>query len=105
MLSDNPVEHGVLGVARAIHGLEDRHAEEYRARRALPMPKDGYAGSGRAPDGAEHPGVDAHCGCLGSSRISVRAPSARGAWRWRPARSPSDSRAGGGPGLRREWSG
>ena len=47
MLLNDAIEHGVLCVARAIHLLGGRHAQQYR--RGLPMPKDGYAGSIRAP--------------------------------------------------------
>jgi hypothetical protein len=36
MLREDPVEDGVLGVARTIHRLGWRHAQGYRARRALP---------------------------------------------------------------------
>jgi hypothetical protein len=55
MLLNDTVKHGVLGVAWAIHRLGGRHAQQYRARGALPMPKDGYAGSGRTRDGAASP--------------------------------------------------
>jgi hypothetical protein len=49
MLADDTVEHAVLGVSRAISQLGSRHAEEYRARRNLPMPKHGYGGSWLRP--------------------------------------------------------
>ena len=47
MLGDDLVEHGVLGVSRAIHRRDTSHPSEWRARAALPMPRDGYADSGR----------------------------------------------------------
>ena len=43
MLADDLMEHGVLGVSRAIHGLGTRHSSGYRASSGTPMPTDGYA--------------------------------------------------------------
>jgi len=39
------MEHGVLGVSRAIHGLGTRHPSGYRASSGAPMPRDGYTRS------------------------------------------------------------
>ena len=52
MLADNLMEHGVLGVSRAIHGLWTHHPSRYRAASGVPMPRDGYT-SPRAPDASE----------------------------------------------------
>jgi len=49
VLANHLMGHGVLGVARAIHGLCTCHPSGYRARQGAPMPTDGYAWS-RAPD-------------------------------------------------------
>jgi len=43
MLADDPMEHGVFGVTRSIHGLGTRHSPRYRACEDAPMPTDGYA--------------------------------------------------------------
>ena len=43
MLADDPMEHGVFGVTRSIHGLGTRHSPGYRACEDAPMPTDGYA--------------------------------------------------------------
>ncbi len=45
MLADDLMEHGVLGVSRAIRGLCTRHPSGYRASRDPPMPTDRYARS------------------------------------------------------------
>ena len=46
VLADDLMEHGVLGVARPIHGLDTCHSPGYRVRGAAQMPTDGYALSG-----------------------------------------------------------
>jgi hypothetical protein len=43
VLANDLMEHGVLGVTRAIHGLNTRHSSGYRAHKGAPMPTDGYA--------------------------------------------------------------
>ena len=40
MLADDLMEHGVLGVSRAIHGLGARHPPPYRGLSGAPMPTD-----------------------------------------------------------------
>ena len=42
MLGDDLMEHGVLGVSRAIHGLGTRHPSGYRASSGSPMARVGY---------------------------------------------------------------
>ena len=54
MLPDHLMQHGVLGVSRTIQGHHASHAPAYRVRRALPMPKDGYAGSASRRDDGPH---------------------------------------------------
>ena len=48
MLADDLMEHGVLGVSRAIHGLCTGHSPGCRASSGAPMPTEGSARS-RAP--------------------------------------------------------
>jgi hypothetical protein len=43
VLANDLMEHGVLGVTRAIHGPNTRHSSGYRAHKGAPMPTDGYA--------------------------------------------------------------
>jgi len=45
VLGDDLMEHGVVGVSRAIHGLGTRHPCGYRASSDPPMARDGYARS------------------------------------------------------------
>jgi hypothetical protein len=42
VLGDDLMEHGVLGISRAIHRLGTRHPSGYRAASGAPMPRDGY---------------------------------------------------------------
>jgi len=74
MVPDDTIEHAVLGVARRIHRLGGKHAQQYRARCALPMPKVGYAGSGGASEGAPNRGADDSGGGSRPSRIALSAP-------------------------------
>ena len=48
VFGEDLMEHGVLGVSRAIHGLGTRHPSGYRAPSGAPMPRERYARS-RAP--------------------------------------------------------
>ncbi|HEV8682235.1 MAG TPA: hypothetical protein VGS09_05600 [Actinomycetota bacterium] len=42
VLANDGVEHGVLGVAGPIRGVDTRHVLAYRVPGAAPMPRDGY---------------------------------------------------------------
>ncbi len=96
---DDLVEHGVLGVSRAIHGRDTAHASGSRARAALPMPRDGYAGS--APAGTMTPPLEPPAGArAGSSSAPLGRAHPRslgcapGAWRLAGRRATIRARRG-----------